>query len=228
MKTYTPELFATDLDRTLVDANLVIGSLGRALLAENLDPRPMIHLVDAYESLSQSYNAWSYVQKYGNSDIEEAVKARFLADCAENPIVYDDAQDYLNFLSERFIDNLIMTNGDQTWQELKLTGSGLNKYPFLIIGEETKGSVIDSWRDHNESFTIPDGIGCESTLTIRLVDDKISSFNGFPGDCIGYLLIRNNEALKAQQDSDDLPLNIKIVQDLLEITEDIDNRHEIL
>jgi hypothetical protein len=221
----TPELFVTDMDGTLTDNNLVARALGRACTAEGINAESLLELVDSYAQLEISYNAWSYVEKYG-PNAAEAVEARFLEDCRENPIVYNDTREYLNFLEESFIANLIMTNGNQTWQEMKLKAAGLDKLPHQIIHpDDLKGNVIRGWRNApGKLFIVPQEIFNVSVSIVNVVDDKKKSFHGLPKDCRGYWDVRDEKKYSAIQ-TEDLPPNIKPVRNLREIIEDINRRY---
>lgn len=218
-----PELIVTDMDGTLTDTKLVVVLLGRACLDEDISVEPLLKLVDSYSSLGISYNAWSYVEKYG-PDVAEAVKGRFLEYSNDNSILYDDARDYLDFLEEVLITNIIMTKGDQTWQEIKLKAARLDQFPHQIIDDDSKGNVIKSWRTASgQLYIVPREILGASAPSVILSENNLSDFKGLPDDCSGYLVARDDKKNSALQ-AKNLPPNIKIVRNLLEIIEDIDLR----
>jgi len=217
-------LAITDMDGTLTNTEVVVENLGRAYDAQRLDPKPMFNMVKAYKLRGQSYNAWSDVLGFNNSNLTEAIKYSFLEACEEDPIVYDDSYPYLNFMEDRFISNLIMTNGYKDWQELKLEAAGLDQYPHLVIQDVSKGNVISSWRNSESGlFSPPEDIIEISTPSVLLTEDKLSGTAGYPDDCPGYLVIRGADKANSIR-IDELRPNIKVVRNFSEISDDIDRR----
>jgi hypothetical protein len=224
METFRPELSVSDMDGCLVNKKLVVANLGEAYIAQGQDPTSMFNIVEAYVRRGESYNALSHVEGLSDPSLTEAIKHSFLEICEENPIVYDDAHPYLKFMEDRFISNLILTNGDQTWQELKLEAGDLDQYPYIVINNVSKGNVISSWQNPESGlFSPPTEVLDISTPRLILLEDKLSGFVGFPKVCIGYIVDRDGELVNTIR-IDDLRPNIKIVGGLNEILDDIDQR----
>jgi hypothetical protein len=220
MSSSSPELFVADLDRFLIDTDQVIKILGRACIAEGLDQIELLRRTENAEKNGKSYNAWEYVAERNSQNLEDAVRARFIENARENPILYNDTEEFLLDLATYLIPVLILTMGETKWQTIKLEAAGLIDRPNLIIHNKAKGKIIDSWRTPQGIYIPPAESINISSLTVILGDDKAPSFEGLPVDCSGYLLRRTNERMTPSQQGE-LPHNVKTVNRLYEISEDL-------
>lgn len=213
------ELFVSDLDRFLINPNLVVTTLGHAAMAEGLDEVELIKLASEAETRGESFDAWQYIESRYSLDQTKAIENRFIEQAKIEPIKYEDANVFLNYLDTNFIPNLILTMGNKKWQEIKLKAAGEDSRPYLITNQKSKGKIIRSWQNDQGLFVPPQEIIRVSAPRVNQGDDKKVSFEDFPWDYgKGILLQRPNERRLTSQ-SGDIDLRVIIVDSLLEIIE---------
>lgn len=89
-------------------------------------------------------------------------------------------------------------NADDQMTKLRLIG--LEAAPVVIVDTPDKGAVLESWRQPNGTFLLPQEFGGQSADYLTLEDDKLRAFTNLPKNVFGAWLTqdaRANERLRA-------------------------------
>ncbi len=221
MSTANDVLWVIDLDRTLMD-----GDLPDALFTEVCAPDPADRQILAkaktdLEARGGSFDVMEYLKSTGTSDKElDDLSEKFITKAAERDLLYPDARPLLAAADAAGIQTLILTYGSVSWQLTKLRAAGLTDRPFLITDDKQKGRLVASWRGAaGYEITLEDGQRLTAG-SIRLIDDKASSFYGLPLDSSGYLIRRTTVPVLESQKGD-IPQNVSIRHDLSSLLVDL-------
>lgn len=207
-----PQIVAIDLDRTLLDSDAVMKRFSIIASQYGIDVEQIKKSQAKVEQDGGSFNPLVFIK---NAHIpEEEFCQKFIA--SDNPpILYDDAQPFLDRLDARNVPYHILTYGvSSTWQELKLKAIGFHNNA-TILDKSEKGGEIIKWMRDDDKFAMIIGDKRYTADSVCLVDDKPNAFNSFPAGCTGFLLRRRDNLLPSQQGV--FPKVVEIVNSLNEL-----------
>ena len=215
-----PELWAIDMDRTLVDLKPVIDRLMFVCLqVGGIDTEALETARKSSELAGGSFDVLGELKRR-ETPAKKILRVQevFAANEEHDQLLYPDARAFLGRLDETSTPHIIPTFGSQDWQQAKLEATGLARRAYVITPEKYKGKLIDSWRDDVDGLYRVQATGGQALVahTVKLVDDKADAFRGLPGDCYGYHLVRPDEARVASQ-MGELPENANCISSLSEL-----------
>lgn len=184
------KFFAIDLDRTLINTDLVMELVEKTCknIGVKYDSIEIKKL--ASEQRGLSYEPISYIESLGG-DIASEFKKEFLKISFDNDLLYPDAHRFISRINKKSIDFLILTFGPKPWQSLKLEASKLINNPYIITDNQDKAEVVSEWYDGHLFVSPFKDISAKKHVV--LVDDKPKAFMTNHPDCIGFLIDRKNE-----------------------------------
>lgn len=207
------EIWALDMDRTLLDTDSTFDLFLESLNAAGVDPSSVKSAVEEVRQKGLTLDIFAFLRdNHLSRDDLEAVADEFIYIARDAPLLYGDAEEFLEAIDENSVPHLILTKGMARWQLAKLKASGLYSRPFTICSEAEKGTLISSWKkdDHYmvQAFSGELLVG----HTVRVPDDShTKSFTGLPMDCTGYFV--NREGITNVS----LPPNVYEVPNLSEL-----------
>ncbi len=104
----------------------------------------------------------------------------------------------------------IMTYGDETVQNWKLSLLGLEHEAHLVVDTRRKGALIASWALAEGGIQLPDAFGGVVVDTVVLDDDRAVAFEGLPDFCYGNWV----HPVVAENEDSMLPPSVRRVDDL--------------
>lgn len=110
----------------------------------------------------------------------------------------------------------ILTYGDEIDQRMKTQLVGFQNVPFLLTTTPDKGEVIDSWKQLDGTFQLPEEFGGGVVDHITLEDDKLRAFKGLPDGARGFWVTSDPsaEARLAEATTSGVIQNVMVVKDL--------------
>lgn len=195
----TKEFWLLDLDRTLLDLDVLVQLLYEVLDESGVMPSHELHRKQTeIEESGGSFSPVAAIIEYGGEALWQAVQLQLIERADKDLLRLSGATQLLHALDAHRRDYAIMTYGVPAWQTLKLQLAGFDTIPYIIIDTPQKGQLIDSWRDDNDCFVLPKALGSASKVvcveTLALVDDKQLAFNGLPTQVRGYWVQTGREA----------------------------------
>ena len=214
-----PELWAIDLDRTLLNTERAFEHLVSAATDVTAFSESELQAAKLEtEATGGSFDVLGFLGRQGvGSQTVDEIREQFAQNFQQDKMLYDDALPLLARLDHNRIPSLIITYGAFEWQYAKLQATGLDKRPHLITNHKNKGEVIDGWRRQSSYYGVETTSGAYLLApTVKLIDDKADSFEGLPADCSGHLIERPGETRLASQQGLLLP-NVSLATSLWEL-----------
>lgn len=216
MKTGIGTFYVVDFDRCIgnIDASFdilkeVVHDLGI------IDRQIFKSMRDEVESNGITFSALEQiVARYPSVNLDEIEKLYYQrAKLKPGSLLEPGAIDFINFLTDTKQYFCIMTFGDKRWQTIKITGSGIDDVPLVIVKNPRKSEYIQKWLNPKTGqFQLPgrlfkDGIAKISTEVV-LIDDKISAFTNLPIGLRGYY-ISGSSSKYIDKQLDKLPASVR-------------------
>jgi hypothetical protein len=177
----------------------------------------------AREKIGKTFDPLSYI-KDTLSEADYAVFCSEFVLADEPPVLYEDAERFLDLLQETDVPHIILTFGDNyEWQVLKLAAAG---YPVGrgIMENSDKGGKIENLRSEDGKFHFrvhTGGVARYHADSMILIDDKSIAFNSLPEDCTGFK-VKRGEELPNQQGP--VPDRVETIESFDELTVTPDGR----
>lgn len=214
--------FALDLDRTLLNTNLVF-TIFQRVLEEMGYSNGVEKARRELEVSGGSFDILEYMTSLLSIQQLQAVTVLFRDQARKEQLLNEGAAEFLDFLKAHHIEFGILTYGSEKWQQEKLYVAGLNDLPALIIPDKGKGKLITHWYDENKaSFKVPSIFGARSYAQLVMIDDKVSELIDLPSHAIG-LLYRPTDNVLPSQRGEIRTQNIHIIRSFKEVITNIDD-----
>jgi phosphoglycolate phosphatase-like HAD superfamily hydrolase len=193
---YKEETVIIDLDRTLVDTDLVMNRSYAAVETIVRDPAIETGLLsmmqmkqdrDTSNGIS-SFQIPDYLQSKVDPKHAERIVQAFLREfvlAEQLAVVYRDAPDFIDRLNHEAIPHMVITRGPELWQEPKVKGTGFAT-TFYRTAEDTYAKVpaIQLMRDANGMISTWDQTDNVITVTPGsvLIEDTADGLEGVKED----------------------------------------------
>lgn len=187
----TKEFWLLDLDRTLFNLDVLVQLLYDILDDSGVMPSHELRQKQAQvEDSGGSFSPVTVIMEYGGETLWQVVQQRLIERTDHSQLRLPGATELLHLLDTRQHNYAVMTYGVPVWQRLKLQLSGFDSVPYMVIDTPRKGKLIDSWRDADDYFTLPEALGNTDgairAASLVLVDDKRLAFDGLPAQVCGF------------------------------------------
>lgn len=192
--------FVVDFDRCLGDVDASYNLLKHILNeVSDVDEDEIQSARESVGATGGSFSVLEYIlDKDANLDID-IIEKMFIekARTVRGGLLEPGALKFINFLLNTNRHFCIMSYGEEKWQNLKITASGLGGYSTLIVPHGQKSRFIEKWFDGlTNKYIIPkeyftDNITREAN-EIVLIDDKVVAFQDLPVGVRGYLVQGSN------------------------------------
>ena len=219
------KLHIVDLDRTLVDSDVINGYLNEAIETVAGIPPAVMTMADheARES-GGSFDTLQFLRQLVSPEQMHAIREHFFEISAKRTqepasgLFEPGARELL----ARLPDVLIMSFGGLEWQEWKIEAAGLGGEWRVIIDHKEKGRFLAEAYD-GDHFIISGVMNYSGSLvakSVELTDDKADSFLGLPIErASGNWYIPKNRVLqRSQQLRGELPKNVRTIESLNQVT----------
>lgn len=218
MITGSPELWALDMDRTLVDIDAVMRRLTRvAIDVANIDAGLLAATQEKAQAEGGSFDVLGWLGAVVSSRKVEKIYQLFGSNEEGDELLYPDVRPFLEAIDRSGSPCIIPTYGANDWQTAKLQASGLIAREYLITSTKYKGELIADWHQP-AGYTVRAASGkILVAQTVTLVDDKADAFRGLPEDCSGYHVRRTGGPLLASQQGE-VPSNVQTITSLEPLT----------
>lgn len=211
---YSGEIWALDLDRTLLDTEATFDLLTEVCAAQDIDKQSLAYAKIETENSGGSFDAISYLAsgQAGPINLNQLYRDFVEAGSSES-LLYPDATAFLEAIDDRRAKNLILTYGSTDWQETKLRAARQAERPYITTTNKYKGEVIAGW-SHSLGYEVRASAGRLIVgASVNLVEDKVPSFRGLPTGCRGILRRIKGEPIKPSQ-AGEIGQNIEICYSL--------------
>lgn len=207
-----------DLDRCLLDTNalhLVFDEIVRNMNV--VDVNDIINAKRIVEEQSGgSFDTAEFIQtelaRLGRQDKWQDIEANFVVASKNYDYLMPGARQLLAELQAKGQQHGIITFGGQTWQAVKIRAAGIEHVPHFITDQKSKGYLVSDWLAAGQ---MPEALKRASFNEVIMLDDKVASFKGFPGDRARGYQIRTGKDIEVNPD--DLPANVTSVESLHDI-----------
>jgi hypothetical protein len=216
-------LVALDLDRTLTKERITIEVLEAACQEFGIDTAAMLKEQMLVEANGRSFFPLEYLSKQLKPSKMDKLAESYIRHAKSKSLLYEDVLPFLDKLAKNDTLVVIVTYGGNDWQKLKLQASLLHSYNYIITDQKNKGLLISSWR-RGKKYVLPLKDDLIAADKVILVDDKTSSFESLPFDCIGYLIRRSSDNLLPSQKGS-VPRNVTKIKDLHDILKNLEERN---
>ena len=225
MKSET-KFYIVDFDRTLADSDKLIEIFMEIADKYFQIPKQQIEQVDReVKQRGDTFFLASYVRDHlkeeDRLDDWQKMEKMFIHESRALNYLLPGANELLDWLlvnKQRFG---ILTYGDPFWQKLKLSASGFNHVPRIIMEQKEKGRLIGTWQQEDGTFLLPQEFGGGNADAVVLIDDKAVSFQNFPPlPSYGYWVLNPERELLSQKGS--VPENVKRFNDLFAVVNDLE------
>jgi len=218
MSATKPDLFQLiDLDRTLFDTVRFIDKV--IAKVNDTDPAVGEKLRARFEAsyhAERTFFVLRYMrERHGDAKVEAWIEEVM----QENPtetFLLPGAKERLEVapqLSHHTPAFGILTYGDEIDQLLKVKIAGLEHVPVYVTQTPNKSVVMDSWKNDDGTFTLPESLGGATVSSLVLEDDKLRAFLNLPAGTKGIWLTNDPEADERLKE---LEADIHKVRDLFE------------
>ena len=196
-------LWVIDLDRTLMDGELPDELFVDICLEHGIDKQALRAYKAKLEADGGSFDIIDYLRSIRTpDDVIASLCGKFITIAGERKLLFADVVQLLQAFDATGQVALILTYGGREWQLAKLQAAGLTSRPYLITTNKRKGDLISSWSvTTGYEVVATDGQRLVAS-TVKLIDDKASSFDGLPEDCNGYLIRRPGLRVLPSQEGD--------------------------
>lgn len=218
--------YILDFDRCIGDTDKLFDAFERTIVNHTgLTAWSLRNVRHEVEAVGDSFDTATYVRAQLHLENQEAkwqeLEQDFVSSCKEKNMLNPGARELIDWLKEHNFPYGILTYGEPTWQKLKLRAAGLGDMPQLITDNKHKGSLIQTWRQSDGFFTLPQELGAGKYASLVLIDDKAVSFDNFPSyPSEGYWVLAKNRVLPSQEGS--VPTNVQRVASLRELKKVLD------
>lgn len=234
MTVSTPEINRFDIvdfDRTLVDSDKLLEVFMEIANDYYNIPREQIEKADRDVKLKgDSFDTASFVRDHLLAVNEEdgvelwnKLQKQYIHECRALNMLLPGAAELLEQLAANDEHFGILTYGNPLWQGIKLTASGFNHVPHIVMEHKEKGRFIKHWQQEDGTFKMPAEFGGIAVSRVVLIDDKAVSFAEYPEEpSEGYwVLDQSSEVLPSQMG--EVPPNVRNVKDLFEVAKNLFN-----
>lgn len=192
--------FVLDLDRTLLNTGLVFDIFQSALNDLGYGNGTKLHNARMQvEASGGTFDVLGYIKSLLSSQQLQEVMDLFRNNAKEHELFNDGARELLAFLREHQARFGILTYGSERWQQEKLTASGLDDTPTVVIPSKGKGELIATWySEATRTFTVPAKLGAGTYKHLVIIDDKASELSGLPPSATGLLYRPQDNVLPSQ------------------------------
>ena len=213
--------YILDLDRTLVRTDDLRKAYEQTLL--KIAPELTKDITTARIRYKSNFDLIAYIyavllKKRSSSEVEKLlthVNTVFINHARKQSFLEPFAAELLKYLEKNKIPMGILTTGGDAWQNLKIEAAGLSRIPHLIIHGFEKGKLINTWRQHNGDYVLPEEFDNIHVKSLVFLDDKTVSFIGIPVDVVGLRIISVTAQEPLEKDTP-LPPNVSQVKGLKE------------
>lgn len=211
-----------DLDRTLVDSDKLLEIFIEISNQYITIPQEQIEAADQdVKRRGDSFDTAGFVRDYlkaaGQDTVWDSLTQKFIRESRNLNYLLPGAAELLEFLNESGLKYGILTYGNPLWQHLKLSASGFNHVPRIVMEQKEKGRLISSWFV-GDDFIAPNEFGGGRFDSVVLIDDKAVSFDEYPGEpSHGIWVLDPANELPSQRGS--VPSNVRRVNSLAGVIE---------
>lgn len=211
-----------DLDRTLVDSDKLLEIFIEISNEFIQIPKEQIEAADRDVKLrGDSFDTAGFVRDFlnasGQIELWDKLTKKFISESRHLNYLLPGAAELLDYLNNGGHKYGILTYGNPLWQHLKLSASGFNHVPRIVMEQKEKGRLIRSWQD-GDKFVIPEEFGGGTYDSVILLDDKAVSFAEFPDSpSRGIWVLDPDSELPSQQG--EVPENVHRVHSLAGVVE---------
>lgn len=220
------EFYIVDFDRTLADSDKLTEVFVEVCEEYNAISREQISKADTdMKRLGDSFDTAGYVRDHLNNSGRGAewdlLEKKYIHESKSLNMLLSGAAELLHWLDSHQKDYGILTYGNPLWQRMKLSATGFNRVPHIVLERKDKGSLISSWQRKDGSFELPHELGGGIAERIVMLDDKAISFENFPPrPSKGYWVLNPQQELPSQQGS--VPENVERCNDLHDALEQLE------
>lgn len=215
------EFYIVDFDRTLVDADKLLGVFIE--IAHKYLDIPREQMEKANEDIKargDSFDTAGYVREHlyeqDRGDEWNSLKKLYIQECQALNMLLPGAAELIEWLESNDKQYGILTYGNPMWQGLKITAAGFEQTSHIVMVHKEKGRLISSWRDESGIFNLPEAFGGGVVDSIVMIDDKAVSFSEYPEEpSRGYWVLDPANELPSQQGN--VQENIERCTDLHEV-----------
>lgn len=191
-KIIVPQIVALDFDRTLCDLDSVMTRFYDACDKCGMGAGRVKEARGIVEDDGRSFDPLGFVEKELGREKVAEIKECFID--GRGSVLYDDAISFVKRLDSNGIPHFVLTYAvNREWQEMKLKASNYGGKVIMIDGAN-KGGVIAGMRLDGGKFGVDmdkEGGGVFYLAdSVCMVDDKLVSFDSFPDNYKGYLMVR--------------------------------------
>ena len=232
MTASTPEIDrfnVVDFDRTLADSDKLLEVFMEIANDYYNIPRGQIEKADRDVKLKgDSFDTASFVRDHLLADKQrdgaeewEKLQKQYIHESRALNMLLPGAAEFLEQLAAEKEHYGILTYGNPLWQHIKLTASGFNHVPHIVMERKEKGRFIRHWQQEDGTFRMPAEFGSVIVSRVVLIDDKAVSFAEFPETpSEGYwVLDQTGEVLPSQMG--EVPPNVRNAKDLFEVAKNL-------
>lgn len=209
-----------DFDRTLFDTSkfalLVTAEL------ETLQPGIGKKLDEQFEAAykdRQTFFVFREIRKMIGIDGLEALVAKAVDKVGIESLFMPGARERIAFANQIGTQTPawgILTYGDPEDQYMKLRIAGFQDVPTILLDTPDKSKVIATWKNQNQTFTLPAEFGGGQVDIVTLEDDKLRAFDGGVEGIVGVWM---QNALNDLTQGEAVAANVKPVGSLYESIE---------
>ncbi len=220
------DFYIVDFDRTLADSDKLTEVFVEVCEEYNAISREQILKADTdMKRLGDSFDTAGYVRDHlndsGRGDEWDSLEKKYIHESKSLNMLLSGAAELLHWLDTQKKQYGILTYGNPLWQRMKLSATGFNHVPHIILERKDKGSLISGWQQKDGSFELPHELGGSVVDRIIMLDDKAVSFENFPhSPSKGYWVLNPERELPSQQGS--VPENVERCNNLHDALEQLE------
>lgn len=213
--------FIVDFDRTLADSDKLLDVFLEVSQQHIAIPREQIDAAYAdVVARGDSFDTASYVRDHlaenDESEKWDQLEKQFIHESRALNMLLPGAAELLAYLESTNKRFGILTYGNPLWQHLKLTAAGFNHVPRMVLTQKHKGRLVNSWRQDDSTFRLPEEFNHHVTDRVIMIDDKAVSFAEFPDlPSQGYWVLDPSRELPSQQG--EVPDNVRRVSQMNDV-----------
>jgi hypothetical protein len=216
MKNNTFQLI--DFDRVIFDTALLITKMMDEMKHESPEVAlDLAHRFEAAYSKEDTFFVLKFLRDTRGQEWLDAIVATVVQKYGAELFMLPGARERLagaDALTTRRPSFGILTYGDATDQYMKIRMVGIESVPIHLTDTPDKSEIIQSWKQTDGTFLLPDDFGGGVVSTLTFEDDKLRAFSQLPEGVIGVWITRRDDASLRLLETN--PHNLHIAGDLHE------------